>query len=218
MIVQHDPGPVPEPPEREKLMSRTVLPSGRLLAAATVALFSSIRALAGQASPRAVPSAGEFAPKTPLVVATTADFAWLAGNWEGSFATDGGMVAALAFQAPAAGTITGVMRLRTGDKLLMVELIAIVDTPRGVEMRFRHFTGALEALEPTFKQTMLLKEHEPAKDTFENLAEYDRALMSTQPRVSSWIRRGPDEMVAHSDIIGGDGKPAVIEVVYRRVK
>ena len=42
--------------------------------------------------------------------------------------------------------------------------------------------------------------------------------MSTQPRVSSWIRRGPDEMVAHSDIIGSDGKPAVIEVVYRRVK
>jgi len=25
-------------------------------------------------------------------------------------------------------------------------------------------------------------------------------------------------MVAHSDIIGGDGKPAVIELVYRRVK
>ena len=128
------------------------------------------------------------------------------------------MVAALTFQPPAAGTVTGVMRLRKADKLVMVELIAMIDTPRGVELRFRHFTGALDALETTFRQTMLLKTHEPAKDTFENLAEFDKALMSTQPRVSSWIRHGPDEMVAHSDIIGSDGKPAVIEVVYRRVK
>jgi hypothetical protein len=185
-------------------MSRADVLRSRLLAATIVALFSSIGALPAQPSPR--------------TVATTADFAWLAGNWEGRFADDGGMVAALTFQAPAAGTITGVMRLRTGDKLLLVELVAMVDTPKGVEMRFRHFTGALEALEPTFKQTMLLKSHEPTKDTFENLAEYDGALMSTQPRVSSWIRRGPDEMVAHSDIIGGDGKPAVMEVVYRRAK
>ena len=84
--------------------------------------------------------------------------------------------------------------------------------------RSRRFLDTLDALETTFKQNMLLKSHEPAKDTFENLAEYDKALMSTQPRTSAWIRRGPDEMVAHSDIIGSDGKPAVIEVVYRRVK
>jgi hypothetical protein len=126
-----------------------------------------------------------------------------------------GMVAALTFPASGGGNI-GVMRLRQADKLMMVELIAMIDTPRGVELRFRHFTGALDALETTFKQTMLLKTHEATKDTFENLAEFDKALMSTQPRVSSWIRHGPDEMVAHSDIIGGDGKPAVIEVVYRR--
>jgi hypothetical protein len=190
----------------------------RLLASATLVLFSSIHALAAQASPTAVSRVAASVAKTPSAVATTADFAWLAGNWEGNLAGDGGVVAALTFQAPAAGTITGVMRLRQGDKLLMVELIAMVDTPRGVEMRFRHFTGTLEALEPTFKHTMLLKSHEPTKDTFENLADYDKTLMSTQPRVSAWIRRGPDEMVAHSDIIGGDGKPAVIEVIYRRTK
>jgi len=102
------------------------------------------------------------------------------------------MVAALTFQPPAAGSITGVMRLRQADKLMLVELIAMIDTPRGVELRFRHFTGALEALETTFKQTMLLKSHEATKDTFENLAEFDKALMSTQPRVSSWIVKTPE--------------------------
>lgn len=130
-------------------------------------------------------SASFLTGQTPLTAVTTADFAWLAGTWEGKLAGKEGMVAAVAYQRPAAGTITGVMRLHQGDKLMVVELISMIDTPRGVEVRFRHFTGALEAMETTFKQNMVLKSHEPAKDTFENLAEYDKALMSTQPRVSS---------------------------------
>jgi hypothetical protein len=31
-----------------------------------------------------------------------------------------------------------------------------------------------------------------------------------------WERRGADEMIARSDIIGDDGKPDVVEVTYRR--
>jgi hypothetical protein len=188
--------------------------SARLISIALATLVSG-RLLTAQTES---PTKGASASPTPPTAATTADFAWLAGNWEGKLASNDGAVAAISYQRPAAGTITGVMRLHQGDKLLVVELIAMIDTPRGVELRFRHFTGTLEAMETTFKQNMLLKSHEPTKDTFENLAEFDKALMSTQPRVSSWTRRGPDEMVAHSDIIGSDGKPAVIEVVYRRVK
>lgn len=190
---------------------------GRLIAIAATAVAFTHVALA-QTSATASSKIVASGSPTSSASATTADFAWLAGSWEGNLAGAEGMVAALTFQPPAAGTVTGVMRLRQADKLMMVELIAMIDTPRGVELRFRHFTGALDALETMFKQTMLLKTHEATKDTFENLAEFDKALMSTQPRVSSWTRRGPDEMVAHSDIIGGDGKPAVIEVVYRRVK
>lgn len=189
----------------------------RLIAVA-VAIVSSTQLTLAQSPASSASKMTASVSTTPSTAATTADFAWLAGTWEGNLAGAEGMVAALTFQPPAAGTVTGVMRLRKADKLVMVELIAMIDTPRGVELRFRHFTGALDALETTFRQTMLLKTHEPAKDTFENLAEFDKALMSTQPRVSSWIRHGPDEMVAHSDIIGSDGKPAVIEVVYRRVK
>lgn len=190
---------------------------GRLLVVA-VAAISSTQLASAQTSATAPSKISASVPPTSSASATTADFAWLAGTWEGNLAGADGMVAALTFQPPAAGSITGVMRLRQADKLMLVELIAMIDTPRGVELRFRHFTGALEALETTFKQTMLLKSHEATQDTFENLAEFDKTLMSTQPRVSSWIRRGPDQMVAHSDIIGADGKPAVIEVVYRRVK
>jgi hypothetical protein len=148
--------------------------------------------------------------------ATTTDFAWLTGTWEGRLTKLPDAVAELTFQPPRAGVLTGVMRLTQGDKLLVIELISMVDTPRGPEMRFRHFSAALDAYEATFKQTMLLKTHETSKDVFENLVGYDKTLMSTQPRVSMWERRGADEMIARSDIIGDDGKPDVVEVTYRR--
>jgi len=148
--------------------------------------------------------------------ATTADFAWLTGAWEGRLTKLPGALAEVVFQAPKAGVITGVMRLTQDDKLLVIELISLVDTPRGPEMRFRHFGSALEAYEPTFKQSMVLKSHDAAKDVFENLVAYDKTLMSTQPRISSWERHGADEMIARSDIIGDNGKPDVVEVTYRR--
>ena len=76
----------------------------------------------------------------------------------------------------------------------------------------------LVAYEPQFKQTMRLTSHETARDVFENTVAYDQAFMSTQPRITTWARKGADEFVGHSDIIGDDGKPGVVEVTYRRVK
>jgi hypothetical protein len=155
-------------------------------------------------------------PSTSSTSATTADFAWLAGTWEGRPTKLPDALAEVVFQPPRAGIITGVMRLTQGDKVLVVELMSLVDTPHGPEMRFRHFSPALDAYEATFKQAMVLKSHEAAKDVFENLIAYDKTLMSTQPRVSVWERRGADDMVAHSDIIGSDGKPDFVEVTYHR--
>jgi hypothetical protein len=160
------------------------------------------------AQPRVTPA--------PPTSATTADFAWLAGTWEGRPTKLADGLAELVFQPPRAGVVTGVMRLTQGDKLLVVELISLVDTPNGPEMRFRHFSPTLDAYEATFKQTMVLKSHDAARDVFENLVPYDKTLMSTQPRVSIFERRGADDLVAHSDIIGDDGKPGVVEVTYHR--
>ena len=182
-----------------------------------IAMVASTVASQSTNAQSAAPSSRISTASSPArVAATTADFAWLTGTWRGSFEKSPSLVAELAFQAPRAGTLTGVMRLVDGDKLLVIELISLVDTPRGVEMRFRHFDGELSAMEATYKQAMLLKSHDATKDTFENLFEFDKALISTQPRVSSWTRRGVDEMMAHSDIIGSNGSPSVIEVLYRR--
>lgn len=149
-------------------------------------------------------------------VATTKDFGWLVGRWQGTM-TSGAGVADVTFQPAVAGLMTGVMKLVADDKILVVELISIVDTPNGPEMRFRHFSPALEAYEQSFKQALRLKTHSFDKDVFENMVPYDKALMSTQPRFTTFQRFDADTFTGHSDIIGDDGKPAVIEVKYHRL-
>jgi hypothetical protein len=160
-------------------------------------------------------AANASAQNTTVAPATTSDFAWLAGTWEGHMVGRAG-AADITFTQPKAGTITGVMRLVDNDKVLVVELLSIVDTPGGTEMRFRHFSPSLDAYEPQFKQSMRLSTHSAERDVFENTTPYDKALTSTQPRVTQFIRHGADEFVGRSDIIDDNGKPAVVEATYRR--
>ena len=163
-----------------------------------------------------VSAAFAFATANAQVAATTKDFGWLAGRWQGTMSSGVG-VADVTFTPPVAGLITGVMRLVSDDRILVVELISIVDTPNGPEMRFRHFSSALDAYESSFKQAMRLTRHSSAEDVFENLVPYDKSLMSTQPRVTTFQRTDANSFTGHSDIIGDDGKSSVIEVKYRRM-
>jgi hypothetical protein len=167
---------------------------------------------------RCLPAALLFAASLAGAQTTTTarDFAWLAGRWEGTM-KDGPGIADVSFAPPAAGLVTGVMRLVIDGNVAVVELISINDTPNGPEMRFRHFSPALESYEPTFRQAMRLKTASSGKYVFENTFPYDKTLMSTQPRVTTFERIDDDHFVGHSDIIGNDSKPAVIEVRYRRI-
>ena len=88
----------------------------------------------------------------------------------------------------------------------------------GVELRFRHFSPSLTAYETEFKQAMRLTASADGRYVFENLVPWSKALMSTQPRVTTYIRRGDDSFVGRSEIIGSDEKPGVVEVTYIREK
>jgi hypothetical protein len=149
--------------------------------------------------------------------ATLADFAWLTGTWQGTPKTGPGTLE-VTYSTPRAGLMTGMIRLVDGDRILVVELIALVETPTGVEMRFRHFSETLVAYETDFKQTMRLVVHAADHDTFENTVAYTKGLLSTQPRLTTLTRTGADAFVGRSDIIGSDEKPTVIEAAYRRVR
>jgi hypothetical protein len=161
-------------------------------------------------------SAAVYSSAGAQTTVTTKDFNWLAGRWEGTM-TGGIGTVDVTFAPPVAGLITGVMRLVSEGKILVVELISLTDTPNGPELRFRHFSPALYAYEQSFKQALRLKTHSADKDVFENIVPYDKSLMSTQPRVTTFQRFDADTFVGHSDIIDSDGKPAVVEVKYRRL-
>jgi hypothetical protein len=148
---------------------------------------------------------------------TTADFAWLAGNWAGHFPGASTSSLDLTFQSPKGGLMSGIMRLYLDGKPAVVELMTLFDTPRGVELRIRHFSDSLSAMETTYRQKILLTRSTDSSDTFENSTPFDGALMSTQPRVFTWTRRGPNAMMAHSDLLDANGKPSTIDVSYQRV-
>ncbi|MFL5617568.1 MAG: DUF6265 family protein [Gemmatimonadaceae bacterium] len=191
--------------------------------AATAAILGSL--LVGAPARATHAQAAQVAPAVTAVAgvrgdasATLRDFRWLTGRWEGTVASLPGSVADVTFSTPSAGLMTGMMRLVRHDTVLVVELISLVETPRGIEMRFRHFSPALDAYEREFKQTMRLTKHEPRSNTFENTVAFDAKLMSTQPRRTSFVRTGDDAYVGRSDIIGSDGKPGEVVATYRRVR
>jgi hypothetical protein len=153
-------------------------------------------------------------PRSPA--ATTADFRWLVGTWRGQLAGSSAQIT-VAYTQPDAGVMTGVMRLVDHGAVQVVELITLIDAPGGVELRFRHFSSTLEAMETTYRQSMRLTTHEVARDVFENTVPFEKGVISTEPRTTALTQHGTDEFVGHTDIINDDGKPAVIEVTYHRV-
>lgn len=164
-------------------------------------------------------SAVSFAGAAPTAAgsrsATVADFGWLEGRWIGHLdGVDG--EAQMNFMPASSGQLAGVMRIIDRGRVVLLELISMVDTPNGIELRFRHFSPALDAYQATFKQTLRLAIHGPDRDVFENLVPFDTALMPTQPRTATYIKRGPHDFVAHSGVLDKQGKPSVIEVTYHR--
>jgi hypothetical protein len=170
---------------------------------------------AGGPTLRAQPAAQPAPGGTPAV--TTADFAWLAGTWRGQLVGSTAQIT-VTMTPPDAGLITGVMHLVNNGTAQVVELITFIDTPEGVELRYRHFSPTLEAVETTYKQVMRLTRHDATHDLFTNAVPFEKGLVSTEPRTTLFTRHGSDEYVGHSDIVNDEGKPAVIEVTYHRVK
>jgi hypothetical protein len=151
-------------------------------------------------------------------VTTVNDYAWLAGSWEGRVAGFADALAEITFQPPRAGVLTAVMRLTSKGQVIVVELLSMVDTPHGLELRFRHFSPQLAAYEADFKQTMALTSQAGDTGTFTNTVAYQKELPSTQARVTQFIRKSADEFLGHSEIIDDHGKSATIDASYRRVK
>lgn len=71
---------------------------------------------------------------------TANDLAFLAGSWRGEAE---GMVFEETWLPPAAGNLTGVFRLVTGDSVDLVEIMTLTEEEGGMTYRLRHFDTAL---------------------------------------------------------------------------
>jgi hypothetical protein len=146
--------------------------------------------------------------------ATLADFAWLAGRWEGKLsvpASDKQMIAELEWMAPKNGTMQGFFRLTDNEKTIVIEVFTIRETHDGIVFYFRHFSPELKPLEENEAYQLNLTKWDGTMFRFDN------------PVVNQWkdailTHSADDTYISHWDITGADGKPASIEVIFHRLK
>jgi hypothetical protein len=146
--------------------------------------------------------------------ATLADFAWLAGRWEGKLGAPGSdkqMTAEQEWMAPKNGTMQGFFRLTDKEKTVVIELFTIRETAGGMVFYFRHFSPELRPLEETEAYHLNLTKSDG------NMFRFDNPVVN-QLKDAILTHNADDSYTSRGDITGADGKPTVIEVTYRRVK
>jgi hypothetical protein len=187
-----------------------------LVSACEFLAFHSSVALARHRTTSTSPAQGENAiiVVTPQQkAATLADFAWLAGRWEGKFGASGSdkqMTAEQQWMAPRNGTMQGFFRLTDNEKTIVIELFTIRETPEGIFFYFRHFSPELKPQETEAYHLNLTKWD---ASTF----RFDNPVVN-QLKDVILTHHGDDTYTAHGDLTGPDGKPTVIEIIYHRVK
>jgi hypothetical protein len=142
------------------------------------------------------------------IVATVADFGWLAGTWRGEW---GPRVAELVWMPPQAGVMTGAYTLMETDKVLVVELFTLVQTPSGVELYIRHFTPQEVPWEKGDATKLSLVNFDNTHFEFNNAVD-GKPKTSIMQRVDT-----PDTFKWRAEIVPETGEPQTIEITYHRV-
>lgn len=146
-------------------------------------------------------------PATPSK-ATLAQFAWLAGRWQGIW---GPRVAHQVWMQPQSGVMVGVFQLTEDGRTLVVELYTITPTRRGIELRVRHFTPSLTPWEKSGPEVLKLKTIGLKTIAFENVG-------TGQPK--HWLMKQIDNgtYVARFEIVPQSGQAQTAEITYRRLR
>jgi Domain of unknown function (DUF6265) len=158
-------------------------------------------------SPAIPPNRSAGAPDA-VSQATLAQFAWLAGRWEGVW---GPRVAQQVWMPPQSGTMVGVFQLTDNDRTLVVELFTIVSTRNGIELRVRHFTPSLTTWPVEKSGPALLK-----LATIDSKSIQFDSEDNGQPKHWSMQRNGPDTYVQRFEVVPEKGQSRTEEIVYHR--
>jgi hypothetical protein len=191
--------------------TRTTIRSATLaVVGATLLLMVLPPQLAGQqptgAGTQTGPAAASDPRPAPSAKTTLADFAWLAGRWQGAW---GPRIAQQVWIAPSAGTMLGTFQLTENDKTLVIELFSLVEKPEGIELRLRHFTPSLVAWETSGPTVLKLASADPKTVVFENQSD-------GEPKRAMIRRVDADTYVSRSEIVPENGDLQATEITYRR--
>jgi hypothetical protein len=162
---------------------------------------------AGGGGASAAPASTEDGQVSASIIATVTDLRWLEGTWRGEW---GPRVAEQVWMAPQAGVMTGTFSLMETDKVLVIELFTILQTPGGVEFNIRHFTPELNAWEKGDPTRLTLASFDNKKFEFNNAVD-------GKPKKYIFSRTDVDTYVSRAEILPDTGEAQVIEITYHRV-
>jgi len=150
-------------------------------------------------------------PPAPVVTQakpSLADFAWLAGRWQGAW---GPRVAQQVWMPPKGGVMPGTFQLVENDTTLVVELFTLVEKPDGIKLYFRHFTPALAPWETSGPTTLNLASSTPKAIEFDNPVD-------GEPKRAIIRKIDADTYISRSEIVPEKGDTQIVEITYHRQK
>ncbi len=159
-----------------------------------------------QTLPSSAASAVSAVPPGPLVQPTLADFAWLAGEWHGTW---GPRLALEAWTPPRAGTMLGSFQLSENGKTLVVELFTLTEEDGMLKLHIRHFTPSLVAWEKEDPVDLNLESANSIMAIFENHAD-------GEPKTATFTRVGADSYISRFELTSEKGDAHITEIVYHR--
>jgi len=151
--------------------------------------------------------AQEVAPSPAGPAVSVEDFAWLAGEWEGP--GPDGAAAQIDYMPPSAGVLPAVFRLLDDDRVVVLEMVTLVEEPEGMVMYVRHFDPSLVPLEEERAIRLRLVERDGETYHFRNTNEGQNPVRSTLTRTETGF-------VSRSILARSDGSTAEIRVEYHR--
>lgn len=159
-------------------------------------------------SPARTPPPNPAPTTTPVKKFTLADFTWLPGRWVGQW---GPRIAEQVWTSANAGMMFGLFRVIENDKTLVIELLALTETPDSIEYRIRHFTPDLAPWEKSGSTVLKLASLDAKKIAFNN-------PLNGQPSQVNFTRVDDDTYIWRSEIVPLQGDTQEVEITFRRQK
>lgn len=157
--------------------------------------------LPSSAAAASSPLAGVPHPQPAL-----ADFAWLAGEWHGSW---GPRLAVEAWTPPHAGVMLGSFQLSENGKTLVLELFSLTETDGTLKLHIRHFTPSLVTWEKQGPIALNLQRADATTAIFENPAD-------GEPKIATFTRLDADTYSSRFELTSEKSDPHITQIVYHR--